>query len=82
MEAIGDAFAGQGLQLVAVGVGAEIDFSAQALVEAAHQTCPYSKISRGNIDVTITLARAHKIDQPRGRSYPAERPPPRQTEYA
>lgn len=28
---------------------------AQALVEAAHQTCPYSKATRGNIDVTINL---------------------------
>jgi len=29
---------------------------AQVLIDAAHQTCPYSKMSRGNIDVTITLA--------------------------
>lgn len=28
----------------------------QALVEAAHQTCPYSKATRGNIDVVINLA--------------------------
>lgn len=28
---------------------------AQALVDAAHQTCPYSKATRGNIGVTITL---------------------------
>jgi osmotically inducible protein OsmC len=28
---------------------------AQALVDAAHQTCPYSKAIRGNIDVVITL---------------------------
>lgn len=28
---------------------------AQALVDAAHQTCPYSKATRGNIDVAITL---------------------------
>ncbi|HWU97223.1 MAG TPA: organic hydroperoxide resistance protein [Oxalicibacterium sp.] len=27
----------------------------QALVDAAHQTCPYSKMSRGNIDVQINL---------------------------
>jgi Ohr subfamily peroxiredoxin len=26
------------------------------LVHAAHQTCPYSKMSRGNIDVNITVA--------------------------
>jgi Ohr subfamily peroxiredoxin len=29
--------------------------TAQALVEAAHQICPYSKATRGNIDVTITV---------------------------
>ncbi|MBA8903337.1 MULTISPECIES: organic hydroperoxide resistance protein [unclassified Phyllobacterium] len=28
---------------------------AQALTDAAHQTCPYSKATRGNIDVTINL---------------------------
>jgi len=28
---------------------------AHALVEAAHQTCPYSKATRGNIDVVINL---------------------------
>jgi len=27
----------------------------QALVDAAHQTCPYSKATRGNIDVTINV---------------------------
>ena len=34
------------------GVDREI---AQALVDAADQTCPYSKATRGNIDVTIKL---------------------------
>lgn len=29
--------------------------TAQAIVDAAHQTCPYSKLSRGNIDVQIAL---------------------------
>ena len=29
---------------------------AQSLVDAAHQVCPYSNATRGNIDVTITLA--------------------------
>jgi lipoyl-dependent peroxiredoxin len=29
--------------------------TAQALVDEAHQTCPYSKATRGNIDVTIAL---------------------------
>jgi Ohr subfamily peroxiredoxin len=28
---------------------------ARALVDAAHQTCPYSKATRGNIGVTINL---------------------------
>ena len=28
---------------------------AQALVEKAHQVCPYSNATRGNIDVTLTL---------------------------
>ena len=30
--------------------------AAQALVNAAHQVCPYSNATRGNIDVTLTLA--------------------------
>jgi Ohr subfamily peroxiredoxin len=29
---------------------------AQKLIEAAHQVCPYSNATRGNIDVQITLA--------------------------
>ena len=28
---------------------------AQTIVDAAHETCPYSKVVRGNIDVTINL---------------------------
>ena len=28
---------------------------AQAVADAAHQTCPYSKATRGNINVTINL---------------------------
>lgn len=28
---------------------------AQSLIEIAHQTCPYSKLTRGNINVTIAL---------------------------
>jgi len=31
--------------------------TAWALIEAAHQTCPYSKATRGNINVAINLAR-------------------------
>lgn len=34
------------------GVEREI---AQQLVDTAHQTCPYSKLTRGNIDVEIAL---------------------------
>jgi len=30
--------------------------SARAVIEAAHQTCPYSKAMRGNVDVTLNLA--------------------------
>lgn len=30
--------------------------TARALVDSAHQTCPYSKATRGNIDVQINLA--------------------------
>ena len=28
---------------------------AQLLVDAAHQTCPYSKAIRGNVDVEVNL---------------------------
>ncbi|MGL6244428.1 organic hydroperoxide resistance protein [Pseudomonas sp.] len=28
---------------------------ARTLIDAAHQTCPYSKATRGNIDVTLNL---------------------------
>lgn len=30
--------------------------AAQKLIDAAHQVCPYSNATRGNIDVSITLA--------------------------
>jgi organic hydroperoxide reductase OsmC/OhrA len=29
--------------------------TAQALVNAAHETCPYSKATRGNIEVTLNV---------------------------
>ena len=29
--------------------------AAQALADKAHQVCPYSNATRGNIDVTITV---------------------------
>jgi osmotically inducible protein OsmC len=35
----------------------EIDRAkAQELLEAAHQVCPYSKATRGNVDVTLSVA--------------------------
>jgi len=34
------------------GLAAE---QAHAVIEAAHQTCPYSKATRGNVDVTLNL---------------------------
>ncbi|PVM85561.1 peroxiredoxin [Caulobacter radicis] len=49
---------GEGYQLQArlnvslPGLSADV---ARALVEAAHQTCPYSKATRGNIGVTLNL---------------------------
>ena len=45
------------------GIAVRLDISlpgmdraaAQDLVDAAHQVCPYSNATRGNIDVTLTL---------------------------
>jgi len=31
---------------------------ARELIESAHRTCPYSKATRGNIDVLVTLIEA------------------------
>ena len=47
----------------AYGIAVRLDISlpgmeraaAQALVDAAHQVCPYSNATRGNVDVTLTL---------------------------
>jgi Ohr subfamily peroxiredoxin len=47
----------------AYGIAARLDVSlpgmdrvaAQELIDAAHQVCPYSNATRGNISVTITL---------------------------
>ena len=41
------------LEVTIPGVAPE---DAQALADAAHETCPYSKATRGNIDVTVTVA--------------------------
>ena len=40
------------LNITIPGVDRDI---AQEIVDTAHQVCPYSKATRGNIDVTITL---------------------------
>ncbi|MDF1631271.1 organic hydroperoxide resistance protein [Mycoplana sp. MJR14] len=40
---------------LAVGIPGVDRQVAHALVEEAHQICPYSKATRGNIDVAITL---------------------------
>ncbi|RDI99415.1 organic hydroperoxide resistance protein [Dyella solisilvae] len=40
------------LQVSLPGIDRDV---AQTIVERAHQTCPYSKATRGNIDVAITV---------------------------
>jgi Ohr subfamily peroxiredoxin len=53
LTATGDAYALQArLNVSLPGLDREV---AQALADAAHQTCPYSKATRGNIDVVINL---------------------------
>jgi lipoyl-dependent peroxiredoxin len=55
----GDAYSLQArLNVSLPGVEREV---AQSLVDAAHQTCPYSKATRGNIDVVISLV---EVGQP------------------
>jgi osmotically inducible protein OsmC len=50
---IGEGYALQARLNVSVpGVARDV---AQAIVDEAHQTCPYSKATRGNIDVVIRL---------------------------
>jgi Ohr subfamily peroxiredoxin len=48
----GDYFLQARLNVSLPGLEREV---AQALVDAAHLTCPYSKATRGNIDVAINL---------------------------
>ncbi|MFD2054079.1 organic hydroperoxide resistance protein [Mesorhizobium calcicola] len=45
-------FLGTRLNVSVPGLDRDI---AQAVVDAAHQTCPYSKATRGNIEVAINL---------------------------
>ncbi|MCW2819523.1 MAG: Ohr family peroxiredoxin [Marmoricola sp.] len=49
---VGDSFAITA-EIVATFPGVD-DAKAQELVEAAHQVCPYSKATRGNVPVTVT----------------------------
>jgi Ohr subfamily peroxiredoxin len=50
----------QGGYGLTVAIEAEIpgvdEPTAHALIEAAHQVCPYSNATRGNVDVTLTIA--------------------------
>ena len=47
-----DYFLGARLNVSLAGLQREV---ALALVDAAHQTCPYSKAIRGNVDLVINL---------------------------
>ena len=59
-----DSSVGIGPQGAAFGIQVELKITApgmdraqaEALVEKAHQVCPYSNATRGNIDVTLTVA--------------------------
>lgn len=54
---IGRADVGFGLAVELVGAFPELDpVQAQALMEAAHQVCPYSNATRGNVAVTLSVA--------------------------
>ncbi|KGN33707.1 osmotically inducible protein C [Knoellia sinensis KCTC 19936] len=48
-----DTGVGLAVELEALVPGVDED-TAQALIAAAHQACPYSKATAGNIDVTVT----------------------------
>jgi osmotically inducible protein OsmC len=54
----GDYFLQARLNVSLPGVEREV---AQALVEGAHQACPYSKATRGNIDVVTNLVQAGTV---------------------
>ena len=49
---------GEGFQLAVeleVSIPAQDKDTAQKLADAAHQVCPYSNATRGNIEVTVTV---------------------------
>ena len=53
---IGQIPAGFGIEVqMAVKVPGMDQAAAQAIVDKAHQVCPYSNATRGNIDVTFTV---------------------------
>ena len=53
---IGSIPAGFGIQVaMAISIPGVDRAAAEALVAAAHQVCPYSNATRGNIDVTLTV---------------------------
>ncbi|HJV95091.1 MAG TPA: organic hydroperoxide resistance protein [Albitalea sp.] len=53
---IGPIPAGFGIQVaMAISVPGMAREAAEALVKAAHQVCPYSNATRGNIDVTLAV---------------------------
>ncbi|MGB7818889.1 MAG: Ohr family peroxiredoxin [Ornithinibacter sp.] len=52
LGATGDTGVGLAVELVSTVPGADAA-TAQQLAEAAHEVCPYSKATRGNIDVTV-----------------------------
>lgn len=53
---IGAIPAGFGIQVaMAISIPGVDRAAAEALVAAAHQVCPYSNATRGNIDVTLTV---------------------------
>jgi Ohr subfamily peroxiredoxin len=54
---IGPIPAGFGIEVsLVVHLPGMAQVAAQALVEQAHQVCPYSNATRGNIDVTLTVS--------------------------
>jgi Ohr subfamily peroxiredoxin len=54
---LGKTDTGVGLAVALVATVPSLDRgTAQQLVDAAHERCPYSKATRGNIDVTVALA--------------------------
>lgn len=62
--AAGDGRPGFGLTVELLVVLPEVpdDGDAQRLLEATHERCPYSRATRGNVDVTVRLVRPVEVD--------------------